>query len=70
MSKTYITAQGDTWDSIAFTQMGDVCYTDRLMMQNSAFLAHYIFPPGIRLELPEVDSTPAQVLPPWKQVQG
>ena len=29
--RTYTTVQGDMWDSIAFTQLGDTAYTDRLI---------------------------------------
>ena len=28
--KTYTTIQGDMWDSIANTQMGDAAYADKL----------------------------------------
>ena len=66
---TYITVQGDTWDGIAFSQLGSTAYTDRLMMQNPAYLTRCIFPAGIVLTLPEREAEPAvsPTLPPWKQ---
>lgn len=73
MSKTYTTVQGDMWDSVAFHQLGSVAYTDLLMRHNLQYHDIYIFPAGIVLELPEVDTTTdsaADILPPWKQVAG
>ena len=29
--RTYTTVQGDMWDSIAYTQLGSVDYTDKLI---------------------------------------
>lgn len=70
MSKTYTTIQGDMWDSIAFSQLGDIAYTDRLMALNQPLLHYYIFPAGIVLALPDRVDDPAPSLPPWKQVVG
>lgn len=70
MSKTYTTVQGDKWDSIAFTQLGDVAYTDKLINLNRKYINYYIFPAGITLMLPNVTPTPTGTLPPWKQVSG
>lgn len=69
MSRTYTTIQGDMWDSIAHTQLGDVAYTDKLMALNMQYREYYIFPAGIVLTLPdEVEEIPAS-LPPWKRKQ-
>jgi len=69
MNKTYTTVQGDMWDSIAYSQLGDVAYTDKLMNKNQQYRDYYIFPAGIVLELPEVTDEPVDTLPPWKQVE-
>lgn len=70
MSKIYTTIQGDMWDSIAFSQLGSVSYTDKLMNLNRQFRAYYTFPAGITLILPDaVEAVPAN-LPPWKRVSG
>lgn len=71
MSKTYTTVQGDMWDSIAYRQLGDVSYMDKLMTLNLPYRDIYIFPAGITLRLP--DATPESVsesTPPWKRVVG
>lgn len=68
MNKTYTTVQGDMWDSIAYAQMGDVAYTDKLMILNQQYRDYYVFPAGITLTLPEPVVDTSSVLPPWKQV--
>ena len=70
MSKAYTTIQGDMWDSIAFSQLGDVAYTDKLMSQNQQYREYYIFPAGITLELPDPEERAPSSLPPWKQAVG
>ena len=67
---TYTTAQGDMWDLIAFTQLGDVSYTDSLMNMNQQHISYYIFPAGITLILPDVEPGASDMLPPWKLVEG
>ncbi len=69
MSKTYTTVQGDMWDSIAYTQLGSVSHTDKLMLANPQHRNIYIFPAGVVLTLPEVaQSTVPSTAPPWKKV--
>lgn len=66
----YTTVQGDMWDSIAYAQLGDRAYTDKLMRLNQAYLGYYTFPAGIVLTLPEPEEKPGGALPPWKQTAG
>lgn len=68
--KTYTTVQGDMWDSIAFTQLGDTAYTDRLMNLNRQYRTCYTFPAGIVLVLPEEARKISDTLPPWKRRQA
>lgn len=69
--RTYTTKQGEMWDSIAHSQLGDVAHTDKLMNLNLAYREYYIFPAGITLILPDVVAQEAPTaLPPWKQVSG
>lgn len=69
MSKTYTTIQGDMWDGIAHSQLGDVKYTDVLMNANTQYRKVYIFSAGIELVIPDVETTVSgSNLPPWKQV--
>lgn len=70
MSKTYTTVQGDMWDSISFSQLGSVSYTDKLMNLNPQYLGYYTFPAGIVLTLPDATEDVNDALPPWKQVVG
>lgn len=67
---TYTTKQGDMWDAIAHTQLGDVSYTDKLMNLNQQYREYYTFPAGIVLQLPEVSTDVIDTMPPWKQVTG
>ena len=68
--RTYTTKQGDTWDSIAYSQMGDCARTDQLMWKNRAYLDFYLFPAGIVLNIPEPETVISSSLPPWKQAAG
>ena len=70
MSRTYVTVQGDMWDSIAYSQLGDEAYTDKLINLNTAYRDYYIFPAGITLTLPDITDASSDSLPPWKQVSG
>ena len=67
---TYTTKQGETWDSIAYTQMGDCAYTKDLMWVNQKYLDYYTFPAGIVLTLPESSEDVGNAALPWKQVSG
>lgn len=67
---TYRTKQGDTWDGIAHTQLGDVALTNQLMQMNGEYLDYFTFPTGIVLNLPDVQKTPESSAAPWKQVVG
>ncbi len=69
MSKTYVTIQGDMWDSIAHNQLGDVKFTAALMAVNTDYRDVYVFSAGVRLTIPDVETTKSNSrLPPWKQV--
>ena len=67
--KTYTTIQGDMWDKIAYTQLGDTAHTDKLMNANLRYREFYTFPAGIVLVLPEIPNSTSNTLPPWKQVR-
>lgn len=65
--RTYRTISGDMWDQIAYEQMGSSFYSDKLMKANKQYLQYYIFPAGIELTIPEVESNEVATLPPWKR---
>lgn len=70
MKKTYTTIQGDMWDKIAYTQLGDAAHTDKLMNANLQYRMFYTFPAGIVLTLPEIPENISSTLPPWKRVRA
>lgn len=49
MSK-YTTKSGDTWDLIAYEQMGSCSYVANLMDANRAYVNTVIFSAGVRLD--------------------
>jgi len=67
--RTYTTIQGDMWDSIAYSQLGDDIHTDKLFNANRQYYDYYIFPAGIVLVLPDIDPDIPHLLPPWKRVE-
>lgn len=69
---TYKTIQGDTWDIISFRVYGDEHYIDRLIAANAAHRGVVLFPAGIVLDVPEIetDAVSNEDLPPWKRGGG
>lgn len=64
---TYRTIQGDTWDIIAYKQLGSTDYTDQLANANLEYVGTLLFPAGVTLRLPEVVKKASDRLPPWKR---
>ena len=64
---TYRTIQGDTWDKIAYKQLGSTDYTDQLISANLEHVGTLLFPAGVTLRLPEITLKPSVSLPPWKR---
>ncbi len=64
---SYKTSQGDTWDMIAYAELGSTDYTDRLIAANPEYMGTLIFPAGVTLRLPEVVEEVSDTLPPWKR---
>lgn len=64
---TYTTVQADTWDAIAWRQMGSTQNTNLLLKANWQWHQTLIFPAGVKLDIPEAETTPVTApLPPWK----
>ncbi len=69
--RTYITVQGDMWDSIAYSQLGNEKFTDVLIDANHGHIDTFIFSSGIELVIPDVaEAVTESDLPPWRQVSG
>ena len=64
---TYTTVSGDTWDSIAHKQMGNALLAAELMEENIEHISYTIFPAGITLNIPDVEESFSDNLPPWKR---
>jgi hypothetical protein len=56
------------WDGIAYKELGDVSYTDKLMNLNQKYREYYLFPAGVTLTLPDPVPVTSDTLPPWKRV--
>ena len=67
---TYTTIQGDTWDVIARKIFGDTKYTGNIIMANLRYMDYFVFPSGIELSVPDVDTTQPSAPVPWKVVNG
>lgn len=65
--RKYKTKQGDTWDLIAYNELGGERYTHLLIEANFKYRDYVIFPANITLELPEINTPTAALLPPWKR---
>lgn len=65
---TYTTVQGDMWDMIAHKTLGDVAYTDKLILANQKYIGTHIFPSGMVLTVPKITEPLSDSLPPWKKV--
>lgn len=71
MAKTYTTVSGDTWDKVAYDQLGSEYYATELMNANRDKVEYLIFPAGIVLELPEIggaDGDLDQAYPEWRAI--
>lgn len=70
---TVTTKQGDTWDILAKDAYGDELFMDILIKANVSHRKTVIFPAGVVLEVPEIDTTSAEYevnLPIWKRTGG
>lgn len=54
------------WDKIAHEEMGSVLHMDKLMKANTKYAEIVVFPPGVVLTIPEVESENVK-LPPWQR---
>lgn len=66
---TYITKQGDMWDLISYRLTGSNDQIIPLMQANPQYTETFIFPAGVTLVVPDLNSlVDNNVLPPWKRV--
>ena len=60
-----MTQQGDTFDLIAWRELGDVRHVEALINANREYVATQVFDANVELELPKVDRIVKEVLAPW-----
>lgn len=65
---TYTTKQGDMWDLISYRLCGSNDQIVSLMQANPEHIKTYIFPAGVVLNVPELNSEESYVLPPWERI--
>lgn len=64
----YTTKSGDTWDLIAYEQMGSCDYVAKLMDANRAYVNTAIFSAGVVLTVPDISADETiSTLPPWRR---
>lgn len=66
MSSIYTTVAGDMWDHIAYKTLDSEKYTDVLVKANEEHRNLIVFPAGISLMIPDIE-TKKPVLPPWQR---
>lgn len=64
---TYTTIQGDTWDVVAYKTLGDEMMMSRIIEANIEFADITVFSAGVTLVIPEIETAPSELLPPWKR---
>jgi nucleoid-associated protein YgaU len=70
---SYTTQQGDTWDIISKRLYGDEHYFDVLIKANIDYRKIVVFPYGIVLNVPDIDTASTEYdanMPPWKRTGG
>ena len=60
-----MTQQGDTFDLIAWRELGDVRHVEALINANRKYVSTQVFDANVELELPKVDRIVKEVLAPW-----
>lgn len=66
--KSYRTVSGDTFDLIAYKELGSCKYTERLINANRTHVSTVIFKAGVVLTLPTItEEAKASKLPPWRK---
>lgn len=70
---TYTTTQGDTWDIISKKVYDNELFMDVLIKANISHRKTVIFPYGVVLNVPDIDTTSNEYeanLPVWKRTGG
>lgn len=66
-NKTYVTKQGEMWDSIAYRLYGTEKAINVLLEANEEYREVAVFGAGTVLNVPEYNAPRADNLPPWRR---
>ena len=64
--QTYITQQGDTWDSIAFKFFGNEKYMKEIIEANWPLLDILVFSYGTEIKIPDIEEETDDDAPFWR----
>lgn len=67
MATKYVTEQGDLFDEIALLAYDDEHKAPVLIDANPQYAGVIVFDAGVELMIPEITTTVAESLPPWKR---
>lgn len=65
--KTYRTKSGDTFELIAYQQMGSCRYVEKLINANREHIETFIFSAGVEIKIPDIETAKVTNLPPWRR---
>ena len=68
-TKKYTTIQGDTFEKIAWNELGDSGAMCDIIRANRKYAEVAIFEAGVELAIPEMVTTPVtlETTPPWRR---
>ena len=64
---TYITLEGDTFDSIALDFYESEYKANFIMEENPEHIGTIVFEAGVELMIPQLEIEASTTLPPWKR---
>ena len=64
--RKYRTIQGDTWDVISYRVYHNEKFMSLLIQANLSYAEIVIFPAGVVIDVPDIDTPAFSGLPPWK----
>lgn len=65
---TYVTSQGDCWDSIAKKVYGSEKHADYLMQNNIILLDTLVFPGNVYIDIPDLTQAQIETYPAWRRM--
>ena len=63
----YTTQSGDTFDMVALDFYNDEFLASELIRANPQYAGVLRFPAGVELNIPLLEETASQTLPPWRR---